>query len=149
MKPIDTELQNYNYPRMVNTNKSNAYQGHIAWSPIRSLWVTTMTLIAIIGGYFTVSIETISVFLVTTGVTICFGHSLGMHRLFIHHSFECPKWLEYLLVYLGVLVGLAGPISMMQTHDLRDWAQRQQKSHPYFGHKTYLLQDAFWQIDID
>lgn len=89
------------------------------------------------------------VFLVTSAITLCLGHSLGMHRRFIHHSYECPKWLEYLFVYLGVLVGLAGPLGMMYTHDLRDWAQRQKRSHPYFGHKSGFLKDAFWQLHCD
>ena len=72
-----------------------------------------------------------------------------MHRRFIHNSYECPKWLEYLFVYFGVLVGLAGPLGMMYTHDLRDWAQRQRRCHPYFGHKTNILRDGFWQLHCD
>ncbi len=48
-----------------------------------------------------------------------------MHRLLIHRSFTTPRWLEYLLVYLGVLVGMAGPFGMIRAHDMRDWHQRQ------------------------
>ena len=65
------------------------------------------------------------VFLASSAVTLCGGHSLGMHRKLIHDSYQCPKWLEYSLVYLGTLVGLAGPYGMVHTHDMRDWAQRQ------------------------
>ena len=72
-----------------------------------------------------------------------------MHRQLIHQSYECPQWLTYFFVHLGVLVGLAGPKGMMVTHDLRDWAQRQETSHDYFGHKQPLLIDAFWQIHCD
>jgi fatty-acid desaturase len=99
-------------------------------SPKKSLWVVSMMLVGVVGGVLTVSIESVFIFLLTTATTLCFGYSLGMHRRFIHHSYECPKWLEYFSVYLGVLVGLAGPMGMMYTHDIRDWAQRQ-KNHTH------------------
>lgn len=104
---------------------------------------------AFIGGWFTASLETFLVFVVTTVVTLCFGHSLGMHRRLIHQSYECPKWLENLFVHLGVLVGLAGPFGMSRTHDTRDWAQRQKQCHAYFSHGSHFLRDAFWQLHCD
>lgn len=149
MKQDNIETADYDNPRIVNSGDSNAWQGNVMWSPVKSLWITTMTLTGVIGAYFTFSLSAMLIFLITTATTICLGHSLGMHRRFIHNSYECPQWLEYLFVYLGVLVGLAGPIGMMYTHDLRDWAQRQKKSHDYFGHSTTLLKDAFWQMHCD
>jgi len=145
----DSISPDYHNPRIVNITGCNAYDATIVWAPTKSLWFVSMALVGILGGYYTASIETLVVFLVTTTITLCFGHSLGMHRRFIHHSYECKKWVEYLFVYLGVLVGLAGPFGMMYTHDLRDWAQRQKKSHAYFGHKSSLLSDFFWQIHCD
>lgn len=147
--PVSKILLNYDNPRIVDTIKSNAYEGDVTWSPIKSIWIVSMTLVGVIGGYFTVSLETVMVFFITTGITLCFGHSLGMHRLFIHRSYECSKWLEGIMVYLGVLVGLAGPMGMMFTHDVRDWAQRQKRSHAYFGHKSSFFKDAYWQLHCD
>ena len=86
---------------------------------------------------------------ISTGLSLCLGHSLGMHRKLIHQSYQCPKWLEYLFVHLGVLVGLAGPMGMIKTHDMRDWAQRQTKCHDYFGHQQSMLIDAYWQLFCD
>lgn len=146
MNTIKTEYDN---PRIIDKHSSNAYQAHVYWDPLKSIWYTTMSLIGLVGALFTYSHEALSVFLISSAVTICLGHSLGMHRRFIHHSYECPRWLEYFFVYLGVLVGLAGPIGMMFTHDLRDWAQRQARSHPYFGHSTHFFKDAFWQLHCD
>lgn len=108
-----------------------------------------MTTIGLAGAVNTFSCENFCVFLLTTAVTLCLGHSLGMHRRFIHNSYDCPKWLEYMFVYFGVLVGLAGPFGMMYTHDLRDWAQRQKRCHDYFGHKSSFLKDGFWQLHCD
>jgi stearoyl-CoA desaturase (delta-9 desaturase) len=69
-----------------------------------------------------------------------------MHRRLIHGSFECPRWLEYLCVYLGTLVGMAGPIGMVRVHDFRDWAQRQRACHDYFCHRRGFWHDAWWQL---
>jgi stearoyl-CoA desaturase (delta-9 desaturase) len=69
-----------------------------------------------------------------------------MHRRLIHNSFECPLWLEYVCVYLGVLVGMAGPIGMMRLHDMRDWAQRQPACHGYFSHESGFWRDGWHQL---
>lgn len=69
-----------------------------------------------------------------------------MHRKLIHDSFDCPKLLERLGVYLGTLVGLGGPFTMMHTHDMRDWAQQQRQCHGFFSHKSNPVKDFYWQI---
>lgn len=130
-------------------HRTNPVEGKVIWSPLKSLWLTAHCLIALIGGALTFSIPPIIIFILTTSVTLCLGHSLGMHRRFIHKSYECPIWLEYLFVHLGVLVGLAGPFGMMQTHDLRDWAQRQSDCHSYLRHGSNPLKDAWWQLHCD
>lgn len=133
-------------PRMAESTYTNAWQGDVRWNPVQSLWITGMWVAGLYAILTSTSVENLLVFVFTTGLTLCLGHSLGMHRRFIHRSYECPKALEYIFVWLGVLVGLAGPLGMMRTHDLRDWAQRQRRCHPYFGHKARFLTDAFWQM---
>lgn len=105
-----------------------------------------MTAAALVAGPLTFTWGAFALFAVTTTITLCAGHSVGMHRRLIHGSFKCPPWLEHLLVYLGVLVGMAGPIGMIRLHDLRDWAQRQPACHDYFGHRTSIWRDAIWQM---
>jgi len=85
-------------------------------------------------------------FVASSGLTLLGGHSLGMHRLFIHRAWQAPRWLANLLLFLGTQVGLGGPIRLMNTHDLRDWAQRQSECHDYFSHRRPLLVDFWWQI---
>ncbi len=136
--------------RIISQSKSNtALLGKVHYSPIKSLWISSMYLIAFVGGVLTFSIEALLVFLITSAITLCLGHSLGMHRRLIHSSYACPLWLEYVFVYLGTLVGLAGPLGMMKTHDMRDWAQRQARCHDYFAHKRSMFQDWFWQVHCD
>jgi stearoyl-CoA desaturase (delta-9 desaturase) len=149
MSTTDSSETSYSNPRIVEVAGTNAWQGKVVWSAAKSLWFTGMALIGFFGAIVTTNLENLLVFLITSAITLCLGHSLGMHRLFIHNSFTCLKHLEYLFVYFGVLVGLAGPMGMMHTHDLRDWAQRQKRCHPYFGHKSSLLKDAYWQLHCD
>jgi stearoyl-CoA desaturase (delta-9 desaturase) len=86
---------------------------------------------------------------IATGAVLLLGHSLGSHRKLIHDSYDCPKWLEYFLVYMGVQVGLSGPIGLMRAHDLRDYAQRLPICHDYLRHGTSFWKDAWWQLQCD
>ncbi|MEP6504625.1 MAG: chitinase [Betaproteobacteria bacterium] len=54
--------------------------------------------------------------------------------------------MEYLLVYLGVLVGLSGPLGLLRQHELRDYAQRLPDCHPYLRHGAGFWRDAWWQL---
>jgi len=139
----------YHNERIDDSGDSSANDGKVELSKTKLIWLGSLLLISIIGGVLTFSFEVLSVFVISTGVSLCLGHSLGMHRRLIHQSYQCPLWLEYFFVHLGVIVGLAGPIGMIKTHDMRDWAQRQHKCHDYFGHKQPMLIDAYWQLFCD
>lgn len=136
-------------PRMFEAPVTDAVEGAVCWKPAKSLWITGMTLTAIIGGPLTFTWDALALFLVTTAVTVCLGHSLGMHRRLIHRAYECPLWLERLFVYLGTLVGMAGPYGMIRQHDIRDWAQRKPECHPYLAHRSSLWRDGFWQLHCE
>jgi stearoyl-CoA desaturase (delta-9 desaturase) len=135
--------------RIVATASSNPMLGTIRWAPAKSLWIGAMTVAALILSPITFTWDALLLFLGTCGLTLCAGHSVGMHRRLIHNSFACPLWLEYACVYLGVLVGMAGPIGMIRIHDMRDWAQRQPDCHPFFGHRAPLLRDGWHQLHCE
>jgi fatty-acid desaturase len=139
-------MQTISTDRMFSGPFSNAVIGEVMWSPAKSIWTFFMTVVAVIGAPLTFSWDALVVFAVATTVTICAGHSVGMHRLLIHKSFRAPKWLEYTLVYLGTLVGMAGPFGMIAAHDIRDWAQRQQECHDFYAHRRSFFHDAWWQM---
>ncbi|HEY9144050.1 MAG TPA: acyl-CoA desaturase [Arenimonas sp.] len=124
-------------------------QGRVRWEPVRSLWFTGMVLGAVVGGALTFSWAAFAVFVAATVLVLLLGHSLGMHRKLVHDSFDCPRWLEYLLVWLGTQVGLAGPLSMVRTHDLRDFAQRLPDCHDFLAHRRAMLADAWWQLHCE
>ncbi len=132
--------------RVLSSTSSSAVKGIVRWRPAKSLWITSMTLIALIGGPLTFTWGALAVFVATCAITICAGHSVGMHRLLIHRSFKTPVWVERMLVYLGVLVGMAGPFGMIRLHDFRDWGQRQADCHDFFSHRAGFFKDAWWQL---
>ena len=127
--------------RMFEADGTDAVSGTVRWKPAKSLWIGAMTAAALIGGPLTISPSAPALFLTTTAATICLGHSLGMHRRLIHRAFDCPVWLEHLFVYLGTLVGMAGPYGMIRQHDIRDWAQRKPACHTYLAHRTSVPRD--------
>lgn len=133
-------------PEHPRNQLGNPCHGSVHWAPLMSCWWTFMAVGGLMAVLFYFSWSALLVFLALTALTLLGGHSLGMHRRLIHGSYQCPIWLEYSLVYLGVLVGLAGPIGMIRTHDTRDWAQRHPECHSYFAHRAPWWRDFYWQI---
>ncbi len=132
--------------RMAAVHTECACDGEVRYAPVKSAWFVAMATGAAIGGAATFTWAAFAVFLAATAVVLLFGHSLGSHRKLIHDSFQCPKWLEYVLVYLGVQVGLAGPIGLLWQHELRDYAQRLPNCHDYLRHGRSFWRDAWWQL---
>ena len=126
--------------------RADPMSGVVTWDPWRSLWNGGMLVAAIVLAprYFTWG--AFAVFVGLLGLTMCTGHSVGFHRRLIHRTFQCPKWLEHLMVWSGTLVGMQGPFWVIQSHDFRDWAQRQPNCHPYLRHGQGMLKDAFWNL---
>jgi len=136
-------------PRMFDADDTDAIAGIVHWKPGKSLWTSAMTAAALIGAPLTFTWGALALFIATSAVTVCLGHSLGMHRRLIHRSYDCPLWLERLFVYLGTLVGMAGPYGMIRQHDIRDWAQRKPRCHAYLAHRSSILRDACWQLHCE
>lgn len=135
--------------RIVSDRDSDPVAGEVRWAPVKSLWIGSMTAATLLISPFYFTWGAFCLFIATCAVTLCAGHSVGMHRRLIHNSFECPFWLEGLCVYLGVLVGMAGPVGMIRIHDMRDWAQRQPACHPFFGHRASIWKDAWHQLHCE
>jgi fatty-acid desaturase len=131
----------------IDASSANAFDGQIVWAPVKSLWNCTMIATALIFAPVTINTGALVLFAVSTYVSLLLGHSVGMHRRFIHRSYRCSKWLERLLVYVGVLVGVGGPFAILRVHDERDWAQRQAACHDFFAHRRSLWVDLFWQLN--
>jgi fatty-acid desaturase len=125
---------------------ADALHGRVVWAPKKSLWNSVVFVLAVGLAPICFSWSAVLVFLALSYITLLFGHSLGMHRRLIHRAYDCPKALERFLVWVGVLVGMAGPFGILRIHDTRDWAQRETECHEFFAHRRGLWQDAFWQL---
>jgi fatty-acid desaturase len=130
----------------INATHANPVHGRVRIDWPKVFWngcmiVATVTLCPL---FF--SVNAFIFFAVSTWLSLLLGHSVGMHRMMIHRSFKAKRWLERLLIYIGVLVGMGGPTRVMAIHDTRDWAQRQSKAHDFFTHKEGYWRDICWQL---
>ena len=128
---------------------SCAVAGDVRWAPAKSIWYSAMLLGGVAGVVAYPSWGAAAVTLLLMLATLCLGHSVGMHRLLIHRAFACPRWLEYLLVWLGTLVGMAGPVGMFRIHEIRDWQQQQPDCHSFAKHDVGFWRDAMWQMHCE
>lgn len=146
---IGPALESLDRHRVRATDPESVRIGTVRYAPMKSVWFLGMALGALIGGPLTFTWTAFGLFLATTGTVLLFGHSLGNHRKLVHDSYQCPRWLEYLLVYCGIQVGLAGPLGLLRQHDLRDYAQRIPGCHPYLRHGRSMWVDAWWQLNCE
>ena len=130
----------------VEERSGNPCLGEVKFSFSKAFWNLGMLFLAVILCPFTFSVQAFWLFVVSTYFSLLIGHSVGMHRMMIHRTFETPKFIERLLIYAGVLVGMAGPLGIIKIHDTRDWAQRQPNCHSFFSHTKPYLQDLWWQL---
>jgi fatty-acid desaturase len=151
--PIEQALirseSTFRSPRMHDAATTDPVAGVVRWKPVKSIWILAMTGIALIAGPVFVTWGAVTLFVATAAVTVCLGHSLGMHRRLIHRAYDCPLWIERLFVYLGTIVGMAGPYGMIRQHDIRDWAQRKPFCHSYLAHRSSILRDGYWQLHCE
>jgi fatty-acid desaturase len=123
-----------------------AVAGRPVFDPAKAIWNGGMLGIALFFAGPLFSWSAFALFVLTTYASLLIGHSVGMHRLMIHRTFDCSKPVERVLIYIGTLVGVAGPFGIIRVHDTRDWAQRQSQCHDFFAHTRALPLDLFWQL---
>ena len=128
--------------------EADAGKGRLVWDWPRSIWNMGFLVAALILGPLFFTWGAFAAFLVLSGFTLCVGHSVGFHRCLIHHTIDCPKWLERAMIYVGVLVGMGGPLWTVGLHDIRDWAQRQQNCHWFLRHAKPALIDGYYYLNF-
>lgn len=108
-----------------------AIDGRIEWDAAKSLWTFGHMAGALVAVIWFPSWGGLGAFLFLAAITLCASHSVGKHRRLILRSLAAPKGLERLLVWLGTLVGMAGPFGRIRAHDMRDWHRRQVDCPPH------------------
>lgn len=129
----------------IDASKADPCAGRVRIDWPKALWNAGM----LAGTLFALAFATwqaVLLFAVLTWTTLLIGHSVGMHRMMIHRTFRTPRWLNYLLVYIGTIVGVSGPSGIIRIHDTRDWAQRAPRCHDFFAHRRSLAVDLSWNL---
>lgn len=125
---------------------TNPVEGAVKWDPAKSVWYSSHLLVGAAGTIFLFDWSNLFLCGALTVVTLCCGHSVGLHRLLIHRSFVSPKWLERILVYLGTLVGMGGPFGVIRLHEIRDWAPRHGRCHPFYTQQSSIWKDWLYNM---
>ena len=68
----------YSNERVITKQQANANSGRVVISPLKVAWVGGIFLISIIGGILTFAWDAFIVFVISTAISLCLGHSLGM-----------------------------------------------------------------------
>ena len=131
---------------IVDTPDADPSKGKVHWDAVHSLWNGGMLIAALTLVPFYTTLPAVALGLGLTGAFLLLGHSVGFHRLLIHSSFETTPSIRRFLIWCGTVAGMSGPIWIVRTHDLRDWAQRQSDCHDYLAHRRPMLIDAWWQL---
>jgi stearoyl-CoA desaturase (delta-9 desaturase) len=83
-------------------------------------WFTASILalfhIGAVAALFMFSWRALAVTIVLYWITMCFGISMGYHRLHTHRSYRVPLLLEYFFAVCGTLTLEGGPIFWVATH---------------------------------
>jgi len=73
--------------RVIPDKYTCAQTGRIVFEPLKTAWLLAMTLGGVFGLVQYFSWSAVLVFTGLSAITLCAGHSVGMHRLLIHRSF--------------------------------------------------------------
>ena len=132
-----------------NLEHADAGSGRLKWDAPRSIWNMSFIAGALILGPLFFSWSGVIVFLPYRDSPCASAIRSASTAALIHHSFDCPKWLERAMIYVGVLVGMGGPLWTVGLHDIRDWAQRQANCHWFLRHGKSVLADGFYYLNFN
>lgn len=119
--------------------------GRVRISPAKIVWLWGLIVGALlIGPSFAPG--AIAATLALTFVTVCLGHSVGLHRGVIHATYEMSRWVRNALLYCFVHTGLGGPLSWILLHHTRDHWQNESETPPYFAYRHSLAKDFWWNL---
>jgi len=81
-----------------------------------------------------------------TYLSIGFSTTLGLHRLLSHRSFQCHKWLEYLLVTLAMLTGQGSPLLWVANHRIHH-GRSDREGDVHSPRRGFWYSHIFWIVD--
>ena len=80
---------------------------------------------------------------------VCLGHSVGLHRYFIHETFKAKKFMEPVFLILTSLSGIGGPLTWIKIHALRDHWQNEPQAPIVLGYRHNVFLDFFYNLHLN
>ncbi len=114
----------------------------------KSLWLWGMLLPGVAIGLPALTPQLTLISLALAFVTLCLGHSVGLHRGVIHRTYEAGPIVRGILAELFVLTGLGGPLSWARLHSVRDHFQNEPDCPAYFAYRHSMAQDFWWNLHL-
>jgi fatty-acid desaturase len=78
--------------------------------------------------------------------SIGFSTTIGLHRLLSHRSFQCPKWVEYLMVTIAMLTGQGSPLLWVANHRIHH-SRSDLVGDVHSPTRGFLYSHILWIID--
>jgi fatty-acid desaturase len=122
-----------------------AFPSRVTFSFSEAGWLYLMAVPGVFGLFYLTPARVI-VAAILAALTICLGHSVALHRGVIHQSFQAPRPIMRLGLYLFVLTGMGGPLTWIRLHHVRDYWQNHPQCPPYFSYKHSLLKEIWWSL---
>jgi stearoyl-CoA desaturase (delta-9 desaturase) len=119
--------------------------GRVRFDAAKTAWLWTMIATGAIGVMVATPVS-IAVAAALHLLTLCVGHSVGLHRGIIHRAYRAGPVARGVLAQLGVLTGLGGPLTWARLHAVRDYWQNQPACPAYFGYRHSLPRDFVWYL---
>lgn len=80
---------------------------------------------------------------------VCLGHSVGLHRYFIHESFKAKKFMNSVFLILTSLSGIGGPLTWIKIHALRDHWQNEPQAPVVLTYKHNVFLDFIYNLHLN
>lgn len=122
--------------------------GHTRPGWTKIAWLYLMLLPSLLLGWQALTLERALIAATLGLLTLCLGHSVGLHRGIIHGAFQTSRTFRNALVALFILTGLGGPLSWVRLHYVRDYWQNQPDCPDYFAYRHGLVRDFYWNLHL-
>lgn len=122
--------------------------GRVRFDWAKSLWLWGMLLSGVLYGIPAATPRLVAASVALAVLTLCLGHSVGLHRGVIHRTYETSRTVRGALVYLFVLSGLGSPLAWARLHAVRDYWQNRLDCPRYFAYDHSLARDFIWNLHM-
>lgn len=122
--------------------------GRVRFDLGKALWLWGMAIPGLALGLPAATAATTAASLALAFLTLCVGHSVGLHRGIIHRTYDARPAVRGALAYLFVLTGLGGPLAWARLHAVRDYWQNRADCPRYFAYRHGLARDFVWNLHL-